>query len=161
MQGLHLICLHRLIVFLKNQELGLSCKKVEYFELYLSLFVEKVSKRQTHPAQWVGLRAVKQHRNGPPLFSEGDKGDGGATDQRRFLFRHSPRKRGIQKYKQQQATHPAQWVGLKALISKKMYPCLRWVTKVQNLKLQMEELQWGFPIATPLSLNKLISINGK
>jgi hypothetical protein len=25
----------------------------------------------------------------------------------------------------------------------------------------MEELQWGFPIATPLSLNKLISINGK
>ena len=25
----------------------------------------------------------------------------------------------------------------------------------------MEELQWGFPIATPLSLNKLISINDK
>ena len=25
----------------------------------------------------------------------------------------------------------------------------------------MEELQWGFPIATPLSLNKLISINEK
>jgi len=25
---------------------------------------------------------------------------------------------------------------------------------VQNPKLQMEELQWGFPIATPLSLNK-------
>jgi len=25
----------------------------------------------------------------------------------------------------------------------------------------MEELQWGFPIATTLSLNKLISINGK
>ena len=70
----------------------------------------------------MGLRAVKQHRNGPPLFSEGDKGDGGATDQRRFLFRHSPRKRGIQKYKQQQATHPAQWVGLNALISKKNVP---------------------------------------
>jgi hypothetical protein len=28
-------------------------------------------------------------------------------------------------------------------------------------KVQMEELQWGFPIATTLSLNKLISINGK
>ena len=28
-------------------------------------------------------------------------------------------------------------------------------------KVQMEELQWGFPIATPLSLNKLTSINGK
>jgi hypothetical protein len=28
-------------------------------------------------------------------------------------------------------------------------------------KVQMEELQWGFPIATPLSLNKLISINEK
>jgi len=27
--------------------------------------------------------------------------------------------------------------------------------------LQMEELQWGFPIATPLSLNKPISINKK
>ena len=25
----------------------------------------------------------------------------------------------------------------------------------------MEELQWGFPIATPLSLNKLISISKK
>jgi hypothetical protein len=25
----------------------------------------------------------------------------------------------------------------------------------------MEELQWGFPIATPLSLNKLTQINGK
>jgi hypothetical protein len=25
----------------------------------------------------------------------------------------------------------------------------------------MEELQWGFPIATPLSLNKPISINEK
>jgi hypothetical protein len=25
----------------------------------------------------------------------------------------------------------------------------------------MEELQWGSPIATPLSLNKTISINGK
>jgi hypothetical protein len=25
----------------------------------------------------------------------------------------------------------------------------------------MEELQWGFPIATTLSLNKLISINEK
>jgi len=25
---------------------------------------------------------------------------------------------------------------------------------VQDLKVQMEELQWGFPIATPLSLNK-------
>jgi hypothetical protein len=28
-------------------------------------------------------------------------------------------------------------------------------------KVQMEELQWGFPIATTLALNKLISINGK
>jgi hypothetical protein len=28
-------------------------------------------------------------------------------------------------------------------------------------KVQMEELQWGFPIATPLSLNKPTSINGK
>jgi|LakMenE18May11ns_1017448.scaffolds.fasta_scaffold9696918_2 hypothetical protein len=26
--------------------------------------------------------------------------------------------------------------------------------RVQNPKVQMEELQWGFPIATPLSLNK-------
>jgi len=25
---------------------------------------------------------------------------------------------------------------------------------VQDPKVQMEELQWGFPIATPLSLNK-------
>jgi hypothetical protein len=25
----------------------------------------------------------------------------------------------------------------------------------------MEELQWGFPIATPLSLNKPLVINGK
>jgi hypothetical protein len=25
----------------------------------------------------------------------------------------------------------------------------------------MEELQWGFPIATTLSLNKLTQINGK
>jgi len=33
--------------------------------------------------------------------------------------------------------------------------------RVQNLKVQMEELQWGFPIATNLPLNKLISINGK
>ena len=33
--------------------------------------------------------------------------------------------------------------------------------QVQDLKLRMEELQWGFPIATPLSLNKLISINEK
>jgi hypothetical protein len=33
--------------------------------------------------------------------------------------------------------------------------------RVQDLKVQMEELQWGFPIATTLSLNKLISINGK
>ena len=33
--------------------------------------------------------------------------------------------------------------------------------RVQNLKVQMEELQWGFPIATPLSLNKPTSINGK
>ena len=32
--------------------------------------------------------------------------------------------------------------------------------RVQNLKVQMEELQWGFPIATTLSLNKPISING-
>jgi hypothetical protein len=28
-------------------------------------------------------------------------------------------------------------------------------------KVQMKELQWGFPIATPLSLNKPLSINGK
>ena len=35
---------------------------------------------------------------------------------------------------------------------------LKWV---QDLKVQMEELQWGFPIATPLSLNKLTQINGK
>ena len=28
-------------------------------------------------------------------------------------------------------------------------------------KVQMEELQWGFPIATTLSLKKLMSINGK
>ena len=33
--------------------------------------------------------------------------------------------------------------------------------QVQDLKLRMEELQWGFPIATPLSLNKLMSINVK
>jgi hypothetical protein len=32
---------------------------------------------------------------------------------------------------------------------------------VQNPKVQMEELQWGFPIATALSLIKPISINGK
>ena len=31
----------------------------------------------------------------------------------------------------------------------------------QYLKVQMEELQWGFPIATTLSLNKLTQINGK
>ena len=28
-------------------------------------------------------------------------------------------------------------------------------------KVQMEELQWGFPIATPLSLNKLTQIKCK
>ena len=33
--------------------------------------------------------------------------------------------------------------------------------RVQDLKVQMEELQWDFPIATPLSLNKLISLNDK
>jgi len=33
--------------------------------------------------------------------------------------------------------------------------------RVQNLKVQMEELQWGFPIATNLSLNKPLVINGK
>ena len=33
--------------------------------------------------------------------------------------------------------------------------------RVQDPKVQMEELQWGFPIATPLSLNKPLSINGK
>jgi len=33
--------------------------------------------------------------------------------------------------------------------------------QVQNPKVQMEELQWGFPIATPLSLNKMTQINGK
>ena len=32
---------------------------------------------------------------------------------------------------------------------------------MQDLKVQMEELQWGFPIATPLSLIKPISINEK
>ena len=33
--------------------------------------------------------------------------------------------------------------------------------RVQDPKVQMEELQWGFPIATTLSLIKPISINGK
>ena len=33
--------------------------------------------------------------------------------------------------------------------------------KLIEQKVQMEELQWGFPIATPLSLNKLTQINGK
>jgi hypothetical protein len=35
------------------------------------------------------------------------------------------------------------------------------ILQVKNLKVQMEELQWGFPIATPLSLNKPLAINGK
>ena len=47
--------------------------------------------------------------------------------------------------------------------------CQRWnsayakltLKRVQNLKVQMEELQCGFPIATTLSLNKPMSINGK
>ena len=34
----------------------------------------------------------------------------------RPFFRHSPRKRGIQKYKQQQETHPAQWGGLNCFL---------------------------------------------
>ena len=33
--------------------------------------------------------------------------------------------------------------------------------RVQDLKVQMEELQWGFPIATPLYFKKLITINEK
>ena len=33
------------------------------------------------------------------------------------------------------------------------------VTKVQSPKVQMEWLQWGFPMATTLSLNTLASIN--
>jgi hypothetical protein len=32
---------------------------------------------------------------------------------------------------------------------------------VLSFKVQMEELQWDFPIATPLSLNKPTSINEK
>jgi hypothetical protein len=32
---------------------------------------------------------------------------------------------------------------------------------VQSLKVQMERLQWGFPIATALSLNTTASINRK
>jgi len=43
MQGLQLIHLHRVIVFLKYPYLALSCKKAEYFEHYLSLYVGKVS----------------------------------------------------------------------------------------------------------------------
>ena len=47
--------------------------------------------------------------------------------------------------------------------------CLEWnsayakltLKLVQDPKLRVEELQWGFPIATTLSLNKLISINSK
>ena len=35
------------------------------------------------------------------------------------------------------------------------------VTKAQNLKVQMEWLQWGFPMATALSSNTLASINRK
>ena len=44
----------------------------------------KRKKKATHPAQWgglegylwVGLKAIRE-KNGPPLFSEGDKGIGG------------------------------------------------------------------------------------
>jgi len=35
------------------------------------------------------------------------------------------------------------------------------IPQMQNLKVQMEQLQWGFPIATPLSLNNPTSINRK
>jgi hypothetical protein len=30
-------------------------------------------KKATHPAQWVGLKAIRE-KNGPPLFSEVDEG---------------------------------------------------------------------------------------
>ena len=47
--------------------------------------------KQAHINQW---EVKRKNKNGPPLFSEGDEYGG-------LSFRHSPRKRGIQKYKQQ------------------------------------------------------------
>ena len=45
MQQLQLIYLYMVLVFLRYQELGLSCKERMYFEHYLSLYVDKVSQK--------------------------------------------------------------------------------------------------------------------
>jgi hypothetical protein len=31
------------------------------------------SKNTTYPLQWVGFKAIKQNKNGPPFYNEGDE----------------------------------------------------------------------------------------
>jgi hypothetical protein len=65
MQGLQLIRLHRIIVFLKYPYLALSCKKALYFEHYLSLNVDKVSKKGKDPPSAVdGFEGINKRVGG-------------------------------------------------------------------------------------------------
>ena len=70
MQGLQLIWFRRVIVFLKYQELALSCKKALYFEHYLSLNVGKVNKMRSNlHLAWLA-EAISEHFQNPGILGK-------------------------------------------------------------------------------------------